>query len=97
MNLLEEFINISIGAAALMRDRIIKELAVLCEEFPEEEKAEFRAKLLERAEEEKERLKDWVSARMEARLLELGFVHKERIEELEERLRELEEKIARQK
>ncbi|MFQ5794887.1 MAG: hypothetical protein ACE5JP_07545 [Candidatus Bipolaricaulia bacterium] len=96
-NTLEEIINIGIGASAMIRDRLLKEIEAFMEEkeFTEGEQQAFRERLLERADEERTRLRKVLGERTEVLLQDLGFVRAERLEALQIRVEELEQKITR--
>lgn len=92
---LEEVINISIGAIALIKDKFIKEVEAFIEEkdLPEKDREEFKKRLLERADKEKEYLRKLISERAEDRLEGMGFVRSEKLEKLKAEIEKLEERI----
>lgn len=92
---LEEVVNISIGALSLIKDKFIKEVEDFVDQknFSEEEKEEFKQRLLVKADEEKKRLRKMISQRVEGNLEKMGFVRSEKIENLNRKIEELEKKI----
>lgn len=92
---LEEVVNISIGAFSLIKDKFVKEVEDFIDQkdFSEEDKEEFKQRLLVKADEEKKRLKEMISQKAEGGLEKMGFVRSEKIEELNKKISELEKKI----
>lgn len=92
---LEEVVNISIGALSLIKDKFIKEVEKFIEEkdFSEKDKEEFKERLLERADREKEDLRKMISKKCEESLKGLGFIRAEKFEELKDKIENLEKRI----
>lgn len=92
---MEEVINISIGALSLIKDKFIKEVEDFIEEkdLSQEDKEEFKHRLLAKAEEEKKRLRKIISQKAEGSLEKMGFVGSDKIDKLNAKIRELEKKV----
>lgn len=90
-----KLLKAGIGAALLAKDRISEEIDNVLEGqgVGKEKREELKERLVRRTEEEQDSLIDKIDDLLQERLEKSGFVRKKEFEDLEERIKKIEEQL----